>query len=390
MGNFNQVFNSIFKQSLSDKSSKALIEKTTREYPYFSPAQLFLLHFTNRDTNAYTEQIRKTSLLFNNNYWLNFQIIELSCPPKDLVNTIEVLSEPTTGIPKEEINSLEFENDTSTIANSLTPMLMGNESAVTDTIIADEQLIEKRTVATEPATLQNFSVIESTVENTPDISEAAVETTENIPVSFAEPIIANVEMATIELPQHIKDTQGEDYKNMQPAINIQDEDELPVDGEEVTIDEEMKQVRLKIAESLSAIAANSNSTSNSISFEPLHTSDYFASVGIKLSDEVKSNDRLGLQMKSFTQWLKTMKKVHADQLKETGIIENQLFVQNDETIQQLAEASNKENMVVTEAMAEVLLKQGKIVKAIELYEKLSLLYPSKKAYFANLLINIKG
>ena len=85
-----------------------------------------------------------------------------------------------------------------------------------------------------------------------------------------------------------------------------------------------------------------------------------------------------------------MKKVHADQLKETGIIENQLSVQNDETIQQLAEASNKENMVVTEAMAEVLLKQGKIVKAIELYEKLSLLYPSKKAYFANLLINIKG
>lgn len=383
MGNFNQVFNSIFKQSLSDKSSKALIEKTTREYPYFSPAQLFLLHFTNRDTNAYTEQIRKTSLLFNNNYWLNFQIIELSCPPKDLVNTIEVLSEPITGIPKEAISSLEFENDTSTIANS-------NESAVTDTIIADEQLIENLTVATEPTTLQNFSSIEATVENTPDISEAAVETTENIPVSFAEPIIANVEMATIELPQHIKDTQGEDYKNMQPAIDIQDENELPVDGEEVTIDEEMKQVRLKIAESLSAIAANSNSTSNSISFEPLHTSDYFASVGIKLSDEVKSNDRLGLQMKSFTQWLKTMKKVHADQLKETGIIENQLFVQNDETIQQLAEASNKENMVVTEAMAEVLLKQGKIVKAIELYEKLSLLYPSKKAYFANLLINIKG
>ena len=383
MGNFNQVFNSIFKQSLSDKSSKVLIEKTTREYPYFSPAQLFLLHFTNRDTNAYTEQIRKTSLLFNNNYWLNFQIIELSCPPKDLVNTIEVLSEPITGLPKEEINSLEFENDTSTIANS-------NESAVTDTIIADEQLLEKLTVATEPTTLQNFSVIEATVESTPDISEAAVETTENIPVSFAEPIIANVEMATIELPQDIKDTQGEDYKNMQPAINIQDEDELPVDGEEVTTDEEIKQVRLKIAESLSAIAANSNSTSNSISFEPLHTSDYFASVGIKLSDEVNSNDRLGLQMKSFTQWLKTMKKVHADQLKETGIIENQLSVQNDETIQQLAEASNKENMVVTEAMAEVLLKQGKIAKAIELYEKLSLLYPSKKAYFANLLINIKG
>lgn len=390
MGNFNQVFNSIFKQSLSDKSSKALIEKTTREYPYFSPAQLFLLHFTSRDTTAYTEQIRKTSLLFNNNYWLNFQIIELSCPPKDLVNAIEVLSEPITELPKEEISSSEFTNDTSTVASNPTPMLLGIESTITDTIIADEQLIENLTVVTEPTILQNFSSIEATAENTPDISEASTKTNEIIPVSLAEPIIANVEMVKIELPQHIKDTQGENYKNMQPAVVIQDEDELPIDGEEVTIDEEMKQVRLKIAESLSAIAADSNSTSDSISFEPLHTSDYFASVGIKLSDEVKSNDRLGLQMKSFTQWLKTMKKVHADQLKETGIIENQLSVQNDETIQKLAEASNKENMVVTEAMAEVLLKQGKIVKAIELYEKLSLLYPSKKAYFANLLINIKG
>ena len=388
MGNFNQVFNSIFKQSLSDKSSKALIEKTTREYPYFSPAQLFLLHFTSRDTTAYTEQIRKTSLLFNNNYWLNFQIIELSCPPKDLVNTIEVLSEPTTALPKEDISSSEFTNDTSTVASSPTPMLLGNESIITNTIIADEQLIKKLTVASEPTTLQNFSSLEASVENTPDISEAAVETTENIPVSLAEPIIANVEMAKIELPQHIN-TQGENYKNMQP-VNIQDEDELPIDSEELTIDDEMKQVRLKIAESLSAISADSNSKSESISFEPLHTSDYFASVGIKLSDEVKSNDRLGLQMKSFTQWLKTMKKVHADQLKETGIIENQLYVQNDESIQKLAEASNKENMVITEAMAEVLLKQGKIVKAIELYEKLSLLYPSKKAYFADLLINIKG
>jgi len=388
MGNFNQVFNSIFKQSLSDKSSKALIEKTTREYPYFSPAQLFLLHFTSRDTTAYTEQIRKTSLLFNNNYWLNFQIIELSCPPKDLVNIIEVLSEPTTALPKEDISSSEFTNDTSTVASSPTPMLLGNESTITNTIIADEQLIKKLTVASEPTTLQNFSSLEASVENTPDISEAAVETTENIPVSLAEPITANVEMAKIELPQHIN-TKGENYKNMQP-VNIQDEDELPIDSEELTIDDEMKQVRLKIAESLSAISADSNSKSDSISFEPLHTSDYFASVGIKLSDEVKSNDRLGLQMKSFTQWLKTMKKVHADQLKETGIIENQLYVQNDESIQKLAEASNKENMVITEAMAEVLLKQGKIVKAIELYEKLSLLYPSKKAYFANLLINLKG
>jgi hypothetical protein len=37
-----------------------------------------------------------------------------------------------------------------------------------------------------------------------------------------------------------------------------------------------------------------------ISFEPLHTSDYFASQGIKLSEEVQSSDKLGKQLKSFT------------------------------------------------------------------------------------------
>jgi DNA-binding SARP family transcriptional activator len=152
----------------------------------------------------------------------------------------------------------------------------------------------------------------------------------------------------------------------------------------------MKQVSLKIAETLSAIAVESNSTKDTISFEPLHTSDYFASVGIRLSEEIKPSDKLGLQMKSFTQWLKTMKKLHTDQLRETGSTDNQLNVQNEQSIQQLAEASNKENIVVTEAMAEVLLQQGKIMKAIEVYEKLSLLDPFKKAYFAAKLKQLKG
>ena len=109
-------------------------------------------------------------------------------------------------------------------------------------------------------------------------------------------------------------------------------------------------------------------------FEPLYASDYFASQGIKLSEEVKADDKLGRQLKSFTEWLKTMKKVHTGQKEESIAI--------DTTVEKLAEISNREEDILTEAMAEVYENQGKLDKAKEVYHKLSLLNPAKSAYFA--------
>ena len=110
-------------------------------------------------------------------------------------------------------------------------------------------------------------------------------------------------------------------------------------------------------------------------FEPLFASDYFASQGIKLSEEVQTGDKLGKQLKSFTEWLKTMKKVH----------DNKLPVGNEQmdlAVQKLAEKSNEEDDILTESMAEAYLQQGKAKKAKEVFEKLSLFNPSKSAYFA--------
>ena len=118
-----------------------------------------------------------------------------------------------------------------------------------------------------------------------------------------------------------------------------------------------------------------STTQDTISFEPLHTSDYFASLGIKFDENGKPVDKLGRQLKSFTDWLKTMKKIHSEQLPSSS-------EQTDNIIQKLAEKSNTEGEVLTEAMAEVLFQQGKARKAIEVYKKLSLLDPSKSAYFA--------
>ncbi len=122
-------------------------------------------------------------------------------------------------------------------------------------------------------------------------------------------------------------------------------------------------------------------TEDTFTYEPLHTTDYFASQGIKLAEEVKPGDTLGKQLKSFTEWLKTMKKINPE-LKGS--------VQSDTAIQLLAERSNDEKEVITETMAEVLTQQGKTAKAVEMYQKLSLQNPSKSAYFAAKIEKLNG
>lgn len=126
-----------------------------------------------------------------------------------------------------------------------------------------------------------------------------------------------------------------------------------------------------------------NQNEDSLAFEPLHTVDYFASQGIKLREEDLTDDKLGQQVKSFTAWLKSMKRLHSDKTPGQDAVIEQI-------IRTSAESSNTESDVLTEAMAEVLLKQNKVEKAIEMYEKLKLSNPSKSAYFAAKIESLKN
>jgi len=119
-------------------------------------------------------------------------------------------------------------------------------------------------------------------------------------------------------------------------------------------------------------------------FEPYHTVDYFASQGIRVSNEIKPDDKLGQQLKRFTEWLKTMKR-----LPETKVDE-QLDEVAQQNIQEFADHSLDQKDIITESMAEVLVKQYKQSEAIAIYEKLSLLNPSKRAYFAAKIEQLKG
>jgi len=120
-----------------------------------------------------------------------------------------------------------------------------------------------------------------------------------------------------------------------------------------------------------------------LKFEPYHTIDYFASQGIKYKEEEKPKDKFSQQLKSFTEWLKVLKQAPV-----SAIVQN-IPANSEQKVEQLAGQSLEDREVVTETMAEVWAKQGNKAKAIEIYNKLSLLDPSKSPYFAAKIEELK-
>ena len=114
---------------------------------------------------------------------------------------------------------------------------------------------------------------------------------------------------------------------------------------------------------------------------PYHTVDYFASLGIKINME-NDKDELSMKVKSFTAWLKTMKRLQpGSEMVTIKDIQSILDTHN--------EKENQPEAVLTEAMAEVYLKQGLREKAIEVYDKLSLQNPLNSHIFADKISQIK-
>lgn len=137
----------------------------------------------------------------------------------------------------------------------------------------------------------------------------------------------------------------------------------------------------KQSEQVEAQKESEAATEEPLIFEPLYTSDYFASQGIKLTEEQMPSDKLGKQLKSFTEWLQTMKSVHPVKIDSK--------TSHNQEVTTLAEKSNEEEDIITESMAFAYIAQGKPQKAADIYEKLKLLYPHKSAYFAAELLKLQ-
>jgi hypothetical protein len=280
------LFNSILKQNLSGLSAKDFLQQVIKEHPYFTPAQFYLLQQTPQNDTAHKKQAAKTAVLFNNPYWLQYQLQQKG----QLIILPQIIAE------KSNVEAMPSE---------------------IEDIVPEQMVTAKKETMAAPATEK--------------LTEEQIMLSEN-----------------------------KDH------------------GEEAITEEEIAPMNITLT-----MPAIKNAAADALTFEPMHLVDYFASQGIKLSEEVQTADKLGKQLKSFTEWLKTMKKIHVP-------AEDASSIQTDIIIQNMAEKSNTQGEVLTEAMAEVLAQQGKAGKAIEVYKKLSLLNPLKMAYFAAKIEQLKG
>lgn len=122
-----------------------------------------------------------------------------------------------------------------------------------------------------------------------------------------------------------------------------------------------------------------------LTYEPVHfhTIDYFGSLGITADLTREPQDKLSKQLLKFTDWLKIVKN------QQTPEMQAHQQTEIDSIIPGIAQTSNQTKEIITETMAEVLVKQGKIDKAVQVYIKLSFLDPDKSAYFAKKIEQLK-
>ncbi len=194
---------------------------------------------------------------------------------------------------------------------------------------------------------------------------------------WVEQLLNDTGAATINKPEIVVETAA---VIIPPTTEPVKENEIIIEGPAaVTIIEEQPVIAAPEVKTEKTGTANTND----LLFEPYHTVDYFASQGIKFREEDRPKDKFALQLKSFTEWLKGMKKLPVSE--RAANVETR----SEQKVEQLAETSLKEREVLTEAMAEVWEKQGSPEKAIEIYNKLSLLEPAKSAYFAAKIEELK-
>ncbi|NCI46019.1 hypothetical protein [Sediminibacterium soli] len=202
------------------------------------------------------------------------------------------------------------------------------------------------------------------------------------------------EKAVIPTLESIRET----MRNIDRNQSIQDEPEEPAPEEEDTLPEEALEEQENLAETkLSNILSeqfadfkkpvdNNDKLDIETQGERLHTVDYFASQGIKIDLDKLPQDKLSSHLRKFTDWLKEMKNPQTGQAgADLGTT-----AEMEDAVAEIAKTSNVSREVLTEAMAEVLVKQGQVAKAIHLLGKLSFINPEKSSYFAARIEQLKG
>ncbi|MCX6318297.1 MAG: hypothetical protein NTW29_13475 [Bacteroidetes bacterium] len=393
----NQLVKSLLQKDTLEQCSLREVEQFAERYPYFGAAQLLLTKkLQAENSDRYAAQLQKTYLFFHNPLWVEQllnetgngtivqeQLTELTVPPVAFTNTpsvtppIQEVAAPAA-IPVEEIpvntapeviNTPEEVDNVADLSSPveavLTPELMIQEVAAPAAIRVEKIHEEEIPEVTAPEVMNTPEEVDTVADLSSPLE--AVLTPEDMPEAVALP----VENTTMEL-------------SSSPAQEERvPEAETPAPLPEMALvapePEKAKEPELPVFNPGMPDAV----TGDELLFEPYHTVDYFASQGIKMQEEEAPRDKFSLQLKSFTGWLRTLKKHPAVELGRAPVSTG------EHNAELLARDSLQEGDVVTEAMAEVWEKQGHKGKAIDIYRKLSLLEPDKSAYFAAKIDELK-
>ena len=355
------IIQHLFQTASLEEVSRERLESFVEEYPSFGIGHYLLSHkLQSEDPGAFQEATQKTCLYFSNPFWLQW-LLGNSSTNNGQEERADTLA---AGIPAEAILAGEPAMDTlpsETIPYEEAPVYSGSpETAHPEEPTADAMPAE--------VTLAEESLLDMNAAKTPPLDEASV----------ADQLLRRIEEARglRETLQKINDDfmTGVPHGNEEP---IRDE-ETPFVLEESEETPEQAGARQEPTPPAPTPKQEPEpgGTASTLVFEPYHTIDYFASQGIKLTLEENPGDSLGKQLKSFTDWLKVMRRLPQ---KDRESVPDRVA---EQAIQAFAAHSIESKDVVTETMAEVLARQGMRDRARAVYEKLSLLNPDKRAYFA--------
>lgn len=338
----NQLVKSLLRKDSLEQCSLHELRTFADQNPYFGAAQLLLTKKLQQENAAdYESQLQKTYMFFHNPLWVE-QLLNDTGNAIIKKATVKTEAAPVSDPPP--ANSTPLPEVVSPVA----------VSPVEEVIVPSQPV---------PEPVAQVSLEAGLVQ--PESTVAA-------PQTVAEPPTA---ISAIELAESVFDTNPpeeitapvmpEETQNTQPAETVS-----PIISGDTGQDTGPTQT------SITADALE-------LAFEPFHTVDYFASQGIKLKEEEKPKDKFSQQLKSFTDWLKIMKRLPAAEVAARA------GIGGETKVEQLAEHSLEEKEIITEAMAEVWEKQGNTAKAIDIYSKLSLLEPAKSPYFAAKIEELK-
>lgn len=422
------IMQHLFQASALEDISRERLESFVEEYPCFGFGHYLLSRKLRAESAGhYLEETHRTSLYFSNPFWLQWLLENTSdngdkkedngpVPASEPVMAVheevyidevtlegtEPVSEPQheasaqspatewappsdQGMPKEEIQP----NEEPVIASPA-----GEEPAIAEP--ADEEPAAPHPADETPQTsepeLSAAELLLNSIEEARVLRESLQKLNEEFQTGHTEepihdeepPFILEEAAPTVSNDEITADTPVNDgpTADVQPAGETATADEpsqsqpAPEEPQHNQPAPEEPQHNQPAPEEPQQAAQTITKAEPEIVFEPFHTIDYFASQGIKLRLDENPSDSLGKQLKSFTDWLKVMRKLPQ---KEREIVPDRV---TEQTIQSIAAHSIEGKEVVTETMAEVLAKQGMPERARILYEKLSLLNPEKRAYFA--------